>query len=160
MNKKMACLVTRLYPRSWRDRYGEEFEAFLLTQGGAAPTLLNVAWSALKERVFPARTLVDVECSPSFASIMKKPSAIVPMAMSLAALGVVFGHIAMAGIARQADEGAAAHSWQLLMAMQLAILVYFAIKWLPKAPRQALSVIALQVVAAVAAVAPVFLLGW
>jgi hypothetical protein len=38
--------------------------------------------------------------------------------MSLAALVVVFAQIAVAGVARQVDEGAAAHTWQLLMAGQ------------------------------------------
>lgn len=160
MNKRLARLVTRLYPRSWRDRYGEEFEILLITQRGLVRTLLDVGWSALKEHVFPSQTRTDVQRRPSFASVIRKPSAFIPMAMSLAAVGVVFGHIAMAGIARQADEGAAAHCWQLLMATQLPILVYFAIKWLPKAPRHSLNVLALQVIAAVAAMAPVFLLRW
>lgn len=160
MNKRLARFMARLYPRSWRDRYGDEFEMLLSTQHGSIRALLDVVWSAFREHVFPARTASDMQCSPSFASIVKIPSAIVPMAMSFAALGVVFGHIAMAGIARQADEGAAAHSWQLLMAMQLPLLLFFAVKWLPKAPRQALCVLALQAIAAVTAMAPVFLLRW
>lgn len=138
MNKRLARLVTRLYPRSWRGRYGEEFEMLLVTQHGSVRALLDVAWSALKEHVLPSRTWADSQCRPSFASIMKKPSAIVPMAMSIAALGVVLGHIATAGIARQADEGMAAHSWQLLMVTQMPVLLFFAIKWLPKAPKQTL----------------------
>ncbi len=160
MNRRLARFMTRLYPRFWRERYGVEFEMLLVTQHGSIRAVLDVVWSALKEHAFPVVTSADGQCYPSFASIMKKPSAIVPMAMSLAALGVVFGHIAMAGIARQADEGAAAHSWQLLMGTQLPILFYFAIKWLPKAPRQTLGVIALQALAAGAAMAPVFLLRW
>jgi len=80
--------------------------------------------------------------------------------MSLAALGVVIAHIVMAGIARQADEGAAAHNRQLLMATQVPVLLFFAVRWLPKAPRQALCVIALQALAAVAAMTPVFRLRW
>src|SRR5436309_11782890 len=30
MNRVVARLLTRLYPRRWRNRYGAEFEAFLL----------------------------------------------------------------------------------------------------------------------------------
>jgi hypothetical protein len=94
------------------------------------------------------------------ASIMvKRPSALLPVAMSFAALAVVVGHVAMFGIAREADEGTAAHVWQLLMAGQVPIVALFAIKWLPEAPRQALQVLALQAGAALAALAPVFLLG-
>jgi len=38
------------------------------------------------------------------------------------------------------------------------IVAFFAIKWLPRIPRQALQVLALQVGAALAALAPVFFL--
>ena len=93
------------------------------------------------------------------AATLKQPSALIPMAMSLAALAVVIGHIATAGVAREADEGTAAHLWQLLMAGQLPVIAFFAITWLPRRPRQALSVLALQAIAGVAAAAPVFLLG-
>ncbi len=89
-------------------------------------------------------------------SWMKKPSALLPIAMSLAALALVLGHVAVFGVTHEADEGAAAHFWQLLMAGQAPIVAYFALKWLPRAPGQALRVLALQVAAAVAACAPVF----
>ena len=92
----------------------------------------------------------------SLSTMMKQPSAFLPVAMSLAALATVLGHIAIFGAAREADEGAAAHIWQLLMAGQLPIVAYFAIRWLPRSPRQGLPVLALQVGAALAALAPVF----
>jgi hypothetical protein len=91
-------------------------------------------------------------------TMLKKPSAFLPVTMSLAALAVVLVHIAVFGAAREADEGAAAHLWQLLMAAQLPLLVFFAIRWLPRSPKQALLVMALQAGAAVAALAPVYLL--
>jgi hypothetical protein len=80
--------------------------------------------------------------------------------MSLAALAIVLVHIIMAGTARQADEGTAAHLWQLLMAAQIPIIAFFAIRWLPQSSRSALPVLALQVVAALAALAPVYFLNW
>jgi hypothetical protein len=80
--------------------------------------------------------------------------------MSLAALSLVLGHIAIYGGARQADEGAAAHLWQLLMAGQLPVIAFFAIKWLPRTPGQALAVLVLQAVAILAAAAPIFILKW
>jgi hypothetical protein len=89
---------------------------------------------------------------------MKQPSAFLPLAMSLTALGIVLGHIALYGAAREADEGAAAHLWQILMAGQIPLVAFFAIKWLPQAPKPALSILALQVGAALAAMAPVYLL--
>jgi len=160
VNERIAHFATRLYPHSWRTRYGEEFEALLMAEPGSFLALVNVVRSALRERFIPTHPCDETQFIPSFGLIVKKPSAVIPMAMSLAALGVVIGQIAVAGVARQADEGAAAHSWQLLMAMQMPVLLFFAVKWLPKAPRQTLCVIALQAIAAVAAMAPVFLLKW
>jgi len=93
-------------------------------------------------------------------SIMKKPSAFLPVSMSLAALAVVLGYVTMFGTARQEDEGTAAHLWQILMAGQAPVVAFFAIKWLPRAPRQALPVLALQAGAALAALAPVYFLGF
>jgi hypothetical protein len=90
-------------------------------------------------------------------STLKKPSAWVPIAMSLAALTVVLGYLAIYGVARPGDEGATAHTWQLLMAGQLPIIGYFALRWLPQAPRKAVPILLLQTVAAVAALAPVYL---
>ena len=55
-------------------------------------------------------------------------------------------------------EGTAAHIWQLLMAGQMPVLAFSAVKWLPRAPRQTLYVLALQTSAALAAMATVFLL--
>jgi len=90
--------------------------------------------------------------------MIRQPSAFIPLAMSLAALATVLIHVARFGVAREADEGSAAHIWQLLMAIQIPIIAYFAIKWLPQAPREALAVLALQIVAVLAALAPVFIL--
>ena len=90
----------------------------------------------------------------------RQPSAVMPVAMSLAALLTVLLHIVRFGIARQTDEGAAAHIWQLLMAGQVPIAGFYALKWLPRAPGTALRVLAVQVGAALAAMAPVFWLGW
>lgn len=92
--------------------------------------------------------------------MLKHPSAFLPVTMSLGALATVVVFIALHGTAPQADEGAAAHLWQLLMAAQLPIVLFFAIKWVPQSPRQALPILALQFAAAVAALAPVYFLGW
>ena len=92
-------------------------------------------------------------------SMMKHFSAFVPLIMSFAALATVVVHIGMFGAAREADEGTAAHIWQLLMAGQVPVVAFFAIKWLARAPRQALPVLALQVGAVLAALAPVYFLN-
>jgi hypothetical protein len=94
------------------------------------------------------------------ATLLKRPSALVPVAMSLAALATVMTYATMFGTARQADEGTAAHIWQLLMAGQVPVVAFFAIKWLPAEPRQAVLVLALQVGAALAALFPVWWFQW
>lgn len=96
----------------------------------------------------------------NFPTMIKRPSAFVPVAMSFGALVIVLVHIIVSGVARQADEGTAAHLWQLLMAGQIPVVAFFAIRWLPQSPRSALPVLVLQAVAALAALAPVYLLHW
>ena len=91
---------------------------------------------------------------------LRQPTAVIPLAMSLAALAVVLGHIAVSGIAREADEGTAAHLWQILMVGQIPVIALFALIWVPRAPRQALLVLVVQAAALIAAAAPVFLLNW
>jgi hypothetical protein len=96
----------------------------------------------------------------SVLSLSKKPSAFVPMLMSVAALALLLGSIAVHSDAvRDSDEGAIAHIWQLLMAGQLPLLAYFVFRWLPRVPRLTLYVLALQIGAALAAMAPVYYLG-
>jgi len=89
---------------------------------------------------------------------IKQPSVFLPLAMSLAALAMVLGHAAIFGVVHEADEGTAAHIFQLLMAAQVPIVAFFALKWLARAPRQTLQVLALQAAAALAAIAAVFFL--
>ena len=92
-------------------------------------------------------------------SLLRHPSAWLPIAMSLAAATLVLAHVAVFGPAREADEGPAAHLWQLLMAAQVPIICFFAIKWIPREQRAAIVVLLLQAVGIIVALAPVFLLG-
>ena len=162
MNRVAARLLTRIYPRRWRTRYGAEFEAFLQDEDGGFRMSANVVWSALCEHIFPTR---GRKMDQTFGTIVRKPSALVPLAMSLTALAVLGGAYIFSvatghgGLVREPDEGAIAHIWQLLMAGQMPVLAFFAIKWLPRAPRQTLWVLALQAGAALASMAPVFFLN-
>jgi len=79
--------------------------------------------------------------------------------MSFTALTIVLVSIAVFGVVHEHDEGAIAHLWQLLMAGQMPILLVFALKWLPRAPKQALLILALQTGAVLAATAPVYYLN-
>jgi hypothetical protein len=88
-------------------------------------------------------------------SLFKQPSAWIPLAMSLAALALLLGYVAIFGIVHNKDEGSPAHIFQLIMVAQLPIAAYFAIKWLPKLPKQSLLVLALQAVAWIVPIATV-----
>ena len=79
-----------------------------------------------------------------WSPLIKEPSAFFPIVMSAAALAIVFTYLAMHGVTREPDEGTAAHLWQLLMAGQIPVIAFFAIKWLPRRPRQSLLILALQ----------------
>jgi len=71
----------------------------------------------------------------TFTTTLKQPSAFLPLVMSFAALVTVLAHVVIFGVARQADEGTAAHIFQLLMAGQVPVVAFFAVRWLPRVPR-------------------------
>jgi hypothetical protein len=84
-------------------------------------------------------------------SLIKKPSAWLPVAMSLAALLLLLQHVIVVGVTPDSiasDEGAPARLWQLLMAGQLPLMIYFAVRWLPRLPGHALRVLGLQAIVA------------
>jgi hypothetical protein len=56
---------------------------------------------------------------------------------------------------READEGTAAHLFQIWLALEVLMIGFFGIKWLPQKPKQAVAVLAIQIVAALAACVPV-----
>ena len=163
MKARYAHWLVRLYPRSWRDRYGEEFVTLLQDGAGGLCALVDVLSSALIEHVATATKsgVVMSQYPNSVVALSKRPSAFVPIAMSIAALAIVLASIAATSgvVVRHADEGATAHIWQLLMAGQVPLLVFFVIRWLPRAPRPTTLVLALQIAAALAAIAPVYFLG-
>ena len=109
-------------------------------------------WASFKEAV----SIIGKELI--MKALLKYPSAFLPLAMSFGALATVLIYVAIFGPAPQTDEVTAAHIWQILMAGQLPIIVFFAFKWLPRIPKQALLVLVLQGGAAVMALLPVYLL--
>lgn len=153
--------LTRIYPPWWRSRYGDEMDD-LLSQGFGWRDVLDVAKSALTERLYYSQRPGDetMQTYPgNIAVLVRKPSAIAPIIMSLCALAVVVIAITVSGTKRQPDEGAAAHLWQFLMAGQLPILAWFAFQWLKRDLKAGFFVLALQIGAFVAALLPVWLLG-
>ena len=101
------------------------------------------------------------------ASAFSATSGWMPLLMSGAATALLLGYLATGphephmvvehGVAR-ADESATARLWQLLIVLQLPLMGGFALRWLPRQPRQACALLALHVLAIVAAVLPVVLL--
>jgi hypothetical protein len=86
--------------------------------------------------------------------------------MSLAALSLLLGYVAVHGTTeetyvvvngvRRADEGTAAHLFQLLMGGQLLVIAWFAVRWLPTRTREAIAVLCLQFVAGASAFATLY----
>jgi len=101
---------------------------------------------------------LQTEGRPMHASMLKHPSAWIPIVMSLIGVTMVLVHFAVSGIVYEADEGTLAHLWQLLMAGQLPIIAFFAFKWLPRDTRGAVKVLMLQAAAGLASMASVYFL--
>jgi hypothetical protein len=94
------------------------------------------------------------------AAMLRHPSAFLPLIMSLVAMAMVVWFVAAHGVVRQPDESAQARIWQVLMAAQVPVIAYFALRWVPREPRPARIVLTLQAIAAILAAAPVLLLGF
>src|SRR4051812_3842210 len=124
--------LTHMYPAAWRDRYGDEMDE-LLSAGCGWRDMLDVVRSALTERVRHFSRTGEASMQTyqrNVAVLVRKPSAIVPITMSLCALSVVLLAIANGSAKPQPDEGAAAHVWQILIAGQVPFLGWFAMRWL------------------------------
>ena len=163
MNASLARALLRLYPRLWRQRYGDELAALLEEQPIRLRIVLDVVRGALSQRVSHL-TRGETAMSGSSGTVLhfaRVPSAVIPIALSFAALTVVVVSLAMSNwiVVRESDEGVAAHLWQLFMAVQVPVLLFFSFKWIRRSPKQALAVLAVQLGAALLAMAPVYLLG-
>jgi hypothetical protein len=90
-----------------------------------------------------------------FTLILKKPSAIIPLVMSISAFMLILAVLSTVGVTHQQDEGTPARIFQLLIVLQVPIVAFFALKWLPRSPRSALIVLLLQAAAALMAVATI-----
>jgi hypothetical protein len=76
---------------------------------------------------------------------------------------MVLGYLVIVGVSSQSsqgDERAPARIFQLLLAAQLPIMVFFGMKWLPREPKHAILILALQFTAAIVPIATVLFLEW
>ncbi len=92
------------------------------------------------------------------SSVWKKPGAWIPLAISLLALGYVLVYAAFFGTGYHEDERAPARIFQLLMLVEIPFILFFAVKWLPRSPRQSGVILVLQVIAACIPVLTILLL--
>jgi hypothetical protein len=89
-------------------------------------------------------------------SIIKKPSAWIPIVIPVIFFAYLVIYIAIFGIVREEDEGIGAHLFQLWLALEPLMVGFFAVKWLPRAPKQAILILALQIATALLPISIVF----
>ncbi|HEY7806952.1 MAG TPA: hypothetical protein VIC34_07115 [Croceibacterium sp.] len=107
------------------------------------------------------------ETTNQSGSAFRAPSAWAPLMLAAIALAMLGGYLITGphapnivvehGVPRE-DEGVIAHLWQLLMLAQVVAIAVFLARWMPKAPRQAAAMLALQGLGLFAAALPVWLL--
>ena len=91
--------------------------------------------------------------------LFKKPSAWIPIVIPLIFFAYLVTYIMLFGIVREEDEGTGAHLFQLWLVLEPFMVGFFAVKWLPRRPMQALLILAFQIVAALLPIYVVFSLG-
>ena len=90
-------------------------------------------------------------------SLLKKPSAWIPLLLSFGIVAMLAGFLYLGGAPeREHDEGTAAHLFQLWLVLEVVLIPLFALKWLPQAPKDALPILILQIIAVLAGCFPVF----
>lgn len=89
--------------------------------------------------------------------LIKRPSALIPIAISFGLLAMILINIAIHGVVHETDEGTGAHIFQILMVVQVGVILGFAFRWLPVKPKEALHVIVVQILAMIAAFTPLYL---
>lgn len=88
--------------------------------------------------------------------LLKRPEGFLPLLISAGFLAALLTSLAQGTLARESDEGTAAHLFQILMPLQLAVIAYFAMRWRRANAKAALPVLALQCGAAIAVLAIVY----
>lgn len=154
--------LIRLYPSQWRARYGDELDLLIEQEGCGWRQIADVTRAAAREQISYLLKL-GVEAMQTqvgnVAMLVRKPSAILPIAMSAGALATVLFAVALTGAKREPDEGAAAHIFQLLIAGQLPFVAWFVLHWLKRDFRAGLAIFALQALAVAVALFPVWYFG-
>ena len=79
--------------------------------------------------------------------ILKLPSAWVPIVLSITMLLIMVIIFSMSPIppVRQADEGVGAHLFQIWLVLEIILIPFFALSWLPQKPKDALVILVIQI---------------
>lgn len=88
--------------------------------------------------------------------LSRKPSAWVPIAMSLAIFAMLLYHLLIIGEQREDDEGTAAHIFQLWLVAEVFIVGYFLARWVPQQPKEGTVILVIQILTALLSIGPVF----
>ena len=91
--------------------------------------------------------------------LLRKPSAWIPIAIPLIFFAYLVIYISLYGIVKEEDEGTGAHLFQIWLVLEPFMLGFFAVKYVPRATKQALIILALQIIAALLPISVVFSLG-
>lgn len=154
--------LVHLYPRAWRDRYGDELSDLIAGRQVDWLVICDVASAALGahwREVSTRGEKIMIAQVHGGQNLVRTPSAYLPILMSLAALGTVLVSVFLFGARHDADEGAAAHLFQLLVAGQAPLIVWFAVRGRRTLARQAAIILGLQLAAIGLALLPVWYFG-
>ncbi len=88
--------------------------------------------------------------------LLKKPTAWIPIALSFAVITMWVVSLSFSGAPQhEPDEGTAAHLFQIWLVLEIFLIGLFSVMWLPKMPKQALIIVAIQIIFVLAGCAPV-----
>jgi hypothetical protein len=83
----------------------------------------------------------------NFGELIKRPSAFVPIIMSLLAMIILLFHNLMTRGERRQGEEIVSGIFEILLVWQLPVIVFFAFKWVPQSFKNGLIVLFLQIAA-------------
>lgn len=89
--------------------------------------------------------------------LLRRPEGFLPLLISAGFLTALLTSLSQGTLAREADEGTAAHLFQILMPLQFPMFAFFIMRWLPTEAKAATQVLALQCAAAIAVLSIVYL---
>ena len=72
-------------------------------------------------------------------------------------IAVFVGYVVFSGpLEPEADEGTGAHLFQIWLVLEAIMIPFFALTWLPQAPKQALVILAIQILLVLLGCFPVY----